>query len=228
MQEPSKDSKINEGIMKELTGGDSAQGRALYCESESFEPQFKLVVCTNSLFEINSQDDGTWRRIRICDFLSKFIDENEEHTDDTPYIFVKDKKLKERLPILAPIFMSILVKRAFETNGMVEDCDNVKEASNKYRQGQDHLTGFVSVKILKTNNSEDNIKKTDLLLQFKQWFESEQGNRKQPKGSELYEYMDKKFGPCKKNGMWTGVKLLYQTQDEVENDIADSLSNCLL
>ena len=67
-----KETKINEGIMKELTGGDPVQGRALYCESEIFEPQFKLVVCTNSLFEINSNDDGTWRRIRICDFLSIF------------------------------------------------------------------------------------------------------------------------------------------------------------
>lgn len=228
MQEPSKDSKINEGVMKELTGGDPVQGRALYCESEIFEPQFKLVVCTNSLFEINSQDDGTWRRIRICDFSSKFIDENEPHTDDTPYVFVKDKSLKERLPTLAPIFMSILVKRAFETDGLVEDCDIVKDASNKYRQGQDHLTGFVSDKIIKTNNIEDTIKKTDLLLQFKQWFEAEQGNRKQPKGSELYEYMDKKFGKCKKNGIWQGVKLLYHTQEDIDNELSSELQNCQL
>jgi putative DNA primase/helicase len=228
MQEPSKDSKINEGVMKELTGGDPVQGRALYCESEIFEPQFKLVVCTNSLFEINSQDDGTWRRIRICDFLSKFIDENEAHTDDTPYVFVKDKTLKERLPILAPIFMSILVKRAFETNGLVEDCDIVKDASNKYRQGQDHITGFVNDKIVKTNNIEDTVKKTDLLLQFKQWFEAEQGNRKQPKGSELYDYMDNKFGKCKKSGFWQGIKILYNSQQDIESNLISDLQNCRL
>ena len=228
MQEPSKDSKINEGVMKELTGGDPVQGRALYCESETFEPQFKLVVCTNSLFEINSQDDGTWRRIRICDFVSKFIDENEPHTDDTPFVFEKDKTLKERLPILAPIFMSILVKKAFETDGVVEDCDIVKDASNKYRKGQDHITGFISDKITKTNNNEDIIKKSDLLLQFKQWFETEQGNGKQPKGSELYEIMDKKFGKCKKNGFWQGVKLLYNTQEDNDADLVSDLQNCHL
>ena len=73
MQEPSKDAVINEGIMKELTGGDPIQARALYSDSEIFIPQFSLVVCTNALFEIKSNDDGTWRRMKLVDFLSKFI-----------------------------------------------------------------------------------------------------------------------------------------------------------
>ena len=59
--EPSKGDKINEGIMKEITGGDPIQGRALFKDTNIFVPQFKLVVCTNTLFEISSNDDGTWR-----------------------------------------------------------------------------------------------------------------------------------------------------------------------
>ena len=157
MQEPSKNTKINEGIMKELTGGDPLQGRALYSESETFEPQFKLVVCTNHLFDIQSNDDGTWRRIRICDFLAKFVDENEKHTDDTPYVFPKDKDLKDKLPKYAPIFMSMLVKRVFETDGHVKDCDVVTAASNRYRQGQDVIAGFMSEMIAKTGNTKDRI-----------------------------------------------------------------------
>ena len=77
MQEPSKDMRVNEGMMKQLTGGDPLQGRALYCDSETFDPQFKLVVCTNSLLDFNSNDDGTWRRIRKCDFESKFMDPDD-------------------------------------------------------------------------------------------------------------------------------------------------------
>ena len=64
MQEPSKGDKINEGIMKELTGGDPVQCRALYSSSKTFIPQFKLAVCTNNLFDITSNDDGTWRNCR--------------------------------------------------------------------------------------------------------------------------------------------------------------------
>lgn len=214
MQEPSKETKINEGIMKELTGGDPVQGRALYCESEIFEPQFKLVVCTNSLFEINSNDDGTWRRIRICDFLSKFIDEDEVHTDDTSYVFKKDKGLKEKLPILAPIFMSMLVDIAFETEGVVSDSEIVMAASNRYRQGQDHITAFINEMVIKTGNSNDRIKKTELTNQFKIWYQESQGSKNMPKGAELYEYMEKKYGKVKCTG-WHGIKINYQEETDV-------------
>ena len=95
MQEPTKGDTINEGIMKEITGGDPIQGRPLYQSTITFVPQFTLVVCTNNLFEFKSNDDGTWRRIRIIDFISEFrkpedIDPNE------PYQFPVDKRIDER------------------------------------------------------------------------------------------------------------------------------------
>ena len=213
MQEPSKNVKLNEGIMKELTGGDPLQARGLYSESEIFEPQFSLVVCTNSLFDIESNDDGTWRRIRKVDFMSKFIDEGETFNDTTPYIYTKDKGLKDKLPSFAPVFASILVKRAFETDGIVEDCQTVVNASNKYRKGQDHIAAFVAEKVFKTGQDRDRIKKTELKKEFDMWFQETQGSRKVPKGEELYEYMNKKFGQCKATG-WYGVQIIYPEEEE--------------
>jgi P4 family phage/plasmid primase-like protien len=216
MQEPSKGVKLNEGIMKELTGGDPLQARALFQESETFEPQFNLVVCTNNLFDIDSNDDGTWRRIRKCDFVSKFVDENETYDDDAKFIFAKDKSLKEKLPQLAPIFASMLVKKAFETGGNVEDCTTVNEASNKYRKGQDHIAAFVSDRIIKTETMTDRIGKVSLYQEFKLWFQQEQGARRMPKGEELYNYMEKKFGQYKKNG-WHGIKFIINDEtDEMQ------------
>ena len=78
MNEPSKGDTINEGIMKEITGGDPIQCRALFKDSVTFVPQFKLAVCTNVLYDIKSNDDGTWRRIRVCEFKSKFTDKPTE------------------------------------------------------------------------------------------------------------------------------------------------------
>jgi len=212
MQEPSKNVKLNEGIMKELTGGDPLQARGLYSESEIFDPQFNLVVCTNNLFDIESNDDGTWRRIRKCDFVSKFVDEGEKHTDDTTYVYLKDKSLKDKFPIFAPIFASLLVKRAFETGGLVEDCETVMQASNKYRNGQDHISGFINEKIIKTGNPEHKIGKQGVYNAFKIWFSESQGTRKVPKGEEVYTAMNKKFGNAKDK--WNGVKFVEPEDDE--------------
>ena len=216
MQEPSKSTKLNEGIMKELTGGDPIQARGLYSESEIFEPQFSLVVCTNNLFDIESNDDGTWRRIRKCDFLSKFIDDGEKHTDTTPFIHVKDKNLKDKLPVFAPVFASMLVKRAFETDGIVIDCETVMKASNKYRNGQDHITSFIEERIVKTDNKEDVLGKQGLREDFKIWFEITQGSRKVPKGEELFEKMNKLFNKCKKG--WNYVKYVEPDDNDNDND----------
>jgi len=192
MQEPSKDAVINEGILKELTGGDPIQARALYSDSEIFEPQFSLVVCTNALFDVKSNDDGTWRRMKLNDFVSKFISEGETHTDDTQYVFPKDKGLKEKLPRWAPVFVSMLVKRAFETEGEVIDCPEVVAASGKYRQSQDCISGFITEKIVKAPGK--TVGKQSLNVVFKEWFQLNNGNRKPPKLSELEEIMNKKFG----------------------------------
>ena len=221
MQEPSKNVKLNEGIMKELTGGDPIQARGLYSESEIFDPQFKLVVCTNNLFDIDSNDDGTWRRIRKCPFPSKFIDEGETYNDDTPYVFLKDKSLNEKLHKLAPVFASMLVRRAFETNGIVADCQTVLDESNKYRKGQDHIAAFISEKLKKTSNMSQAVKKTVLMDAFKEWFQQEQGSRKIPKGEELYEIMNKKFGNCHKTKGWIGVEFI--REEEEEEDIINTI-----
>jgi len=217
MQEPSKESVINEGIMKELTGGDPLLGRALYSDSEIFTPQFSLVVCTNALFEIKSNDDGTWRRMKLVDFLSKFITEGESHTDDTKYVFPKDKGLKEKLPAWATVFISMLVKKACETGGEVKDCQEVVAASNKYRQSQDCISGFMADKII--NEPNGYINKKILNDAFKEWFNVNYGNRKPPKLSEIVEVMEKKYGRLNSQNRWKGIKL----KEEEETDDLDDL-----
>jgi P4 family phage/plasmid primase-like protien len=219
MQEPSKDAVINEGIMKELTGGDPLQARALYSESEIFIPQFSLVVCTNALFEVRGGDDGTWRRMKLVDFVSKFISEGEFHTDDTTHVFPKDKSLKEKLPTWAVVFISMLVKRAFETDGEVIDCGEVKAASNKYRQSQDCIAGFIADKIEKEQGK--SVGKKLLNDVFKEWFQMNYGNRKAPKLMELEEAMNKRF-ETKAEGKsetrkWINIKIKSDT-DELDDD----------
>ena len=220
MQEPSKGERINEGIMKEITGGDPIQGRALFKETVTFIPQFKLVVCTNVLFDIATNDDGTWRRIRLCDFMSKFNDSpyiNEEKfpKENFPYQYLIDKKIDEKFEIWAPILMSMLVNIAFESQGNVKDCSIVLAGSDKYREGQDYLTEFAKEKIMRKHDGK--IKKTELLEEFKNWFIMHYGRNNLPKGKEITDYMNKKYGKCNR-GKWLNVEINYEEESDIEDD----------
>ena len=209
MQEPSKGDRINEGIMKEITGGDPIQGRALFKDSITFKPQFKLVVCTNTLFEIKSNDDGTWRRIRVVEFLSKFTENPEQDDPDEPYQFKVDKKLESKFDSWKTVMASMLVSKALKTNGNVEDCSMVLAKSNEYRNNQDYLSEFVKEKIVE--NSDGKIKKQEVYNEFKEWFTLQHG-RNVPKGKELFQYLEKKYGKYK-NG-WFGVEIHYEQEEE--------------
>lgn len=72
LQEPDEKCKLNVGLMKELTGGDTIVCRALYCEPIQFKPQFKMVLTCNQRPELPCDDDGTWRRVVLIQFNSKF------------------------------------------------------------------------------------------------------------------------------------------------------------
>ena len=212
MQEPQKGDKINEGIMKEITGDDPIQGRALFKDTVTFLPQFKLVVCTNTLFDIKSNDDGTWRRIRVCDFKSKFIEnpyEDEVHfpQEEYPYQFKVDKVLKRQFDQWAPVLASMLVEKAFQMRGEVIDRPIVQASSEDYREGQDYLREFTNEKV--RAEPDGKVKKGDLGEEFANWFKLNRGS-KPPGGSmrELYDFMDSQYGKFKKGG-WHNVAIIF-------------------
>lgn len=214
MQELSANAVMNEGIMKEITSAtEPLQGRALWCESETFIPQFSLVVCTNILPKIKSYDDGTWRRMKVTDFMSKFISDGEIHYHDNEYVFPKDKTLKEKLKNWAPAFVGMLVDIASKTMGEVIDCPQVVASSNKYRESQDCLSKFINTNIIKENGS--GVKKTEINALFKAWFNDNYGNERMPRLTELDELMARKFGPMNnKTNKWMNIKIITFKEDD--------------
>jgi len=206
--------------MKEITGGDPIQARELFKTSITFIPMFKLACCTNTLFDIKSNDEGTWRRIRVVDFESKFIDNPSD--DPEKKEFKKDKTLESKFDSWVPIFASMLINKVNETKGKVEDCDEVLVASKKYRENQDYLAKFVSDKIRKSvidsNNPEkqNKISKSVVQKEFKEWW-SREYDTKAPKGKELIEYLEKKLGPYPGTGQgrgWMGYEIIYDDYDD--------------
>lgn len=214
MQEPSKGDSINEGIMKQFTGGDPIIARAPYMiESLEFVPQFKLVVCANQFLKINSNDHGTWRRIRVPRFLSLFTNNPVEGDADKPYQFKlvpdMERKFEEKLKY---VFMSMLVDIALENKGIVVDCDYVMSASEAYRESQDVISEFINETVVKSAG--ESVKKTRLNNLFKDWYSNTYGT-KCPQLKELHTYMDKKFGKAAKNG-WKNACVKEDKEDKEE------------
>ena len=222
MNEPSKGDVINEGIMKEITGGDPIQARQLYKESITFIPQFNLACCTNTLFDIRSNDEGTWRRIRVVEFESKFVDNPSKDPKDNE--FKKDKSLKKKFKTWAPIFASMLIKTVNETGGVVEDCEEVLAASNMYREDQDNFAKFVKEKIRpfkfdpeRPNKKDSKISKTNIINEFKEWWKVNQPGVKPPKAQELTDYLNLKLGPYKNRG-WKGFEIVPEEYIDDDDD----------
>jgi P4 family phage/plasmid primase-like protien len=218
MQESSLNDRINEGVMKELTGGDVIQGRGLYSDPISFIPQFKLVMSTNNLPGIDGKDDGTWRRIRTVEFKSKFV--NRLSTPHSKYEFIADKNLDRKFHVWKPVFMSMLVDIAKRTHGNVVDCDMVTEPSEKYRMSQDYLASFVDACVEKNPNGM--IKDRDLIARFKEWWQDFYSKRP-PMGKELFDYMAKTFGTDqdvrRKKTVWIGLSIANEPDDVPDEQV---------
>lgn len=213
MSEPSKNDTINDGYMKQLTGGDPIEARGLHKDPITYRPQFKMIVCTNNLFEIKSNDDGTWRRIRVCEFESKFVTDPNP-TPDSPYEFLINENLNKEFDKWKSIFASLLVHVYNNINGIVEDCERVMRASNSYRNDQDYFMRFYTDKIEK-GNQDSIIKKPELYREFKTWY-TENFDKNIPKGTDLYNYMTKKLGDY--NGCWTGYNIKYDYNNDILED----------
>jgi P4 family phage/plasmid primase-like protien len=212
-QEPSAGVIMNDGIVKELTGGDPLQARTLYKESEVFVPQFSLCVCTNTKIEWLTDNDGIWRRIKEIVFMSKFYSEGEKYHDKPRFEFPKDVTIDSKIPKWASLFVSMLVSIAFQTGGKVTPCTEVTQASNEYRQEQDVISTFITEKIEVKDGSE--IKPATLTQEFKAWHYNTYGHQKGPKVSDLTKKMDAAFGKRQLRSTWKNVALIFDDTDDI-------------
>lgn len=206
MQEPSEQDKINIGFMKELSGNDRIMTRALYKEPTEFKPQFKMILTCNELPEVPSDDGGTWRRIRVVEFLSKFCDNPKK-----PNEFAMDLELSDKFERWAEPFMSMIIERH---KGINPNCINepmeVRIATESYKNNNDVIGQFISEKIT-INKEEENERMGISILynEFRLWcYENVPKSKKRPDRNQLKAYIEKILGPSPIDQKgWRGIKI---------------------
>lgn len=71
--EVDEEHRLNEQLIKDITGGDTIEGRRLYQEPFTFKPQFKPWMYGNHKPEIRGTDDAIWSRVRLIPFEVSFL-----------------------------------------------------------------------------------------------------------------------------------------------------------
>lgn len=124
--------RLNETVIKALTGGDTVTARHLYHEYFEFRPAFKVWLAANHKPVIRGTDNAIWRRIRLIPFTVTIPQEE------------RDPKLPERLRAELQGCLAWAVKGCLEwqASGLQTPAE-VRAATDEYRAEQDVLAGFI-------------------------------------------------------------------------------------
>lgn len=204
MQEPDESIALNTGLMKEITSGEKMYARDLFKSGTEFEVQAKFHLACNDKPKINTTDGGTWRRLVVINFLSKFVPKpsapNEFPMDESIQFAVQGKEW-------ATPFMSYLIHILTEGKGLrkLPPPEKVLEYTSEYRNENDGIARFVSEKLLPIVEGGEIIPvdKTTLRRVFKQWC-SDNDLRLAP--NEMEKRVEVSYGKFHKGG-WTNFRI---------------------
>jgi len=125
--------RFNEPILKWLTGGEIIKARFMRQDYFAFEPTHKFWIATNHKPTIRGTDLAIWRRIRLIPFNVVIPEEK------------RDPRLAEKLRTELKGILAWAVRGCLEwqKKGLAEP-DEVKLATQRYREEQDVLAAFLS------------------------------------------------------------------------------------
>jgi putative DNA primase/helicase len=213
--ETNKDKKIDPGMVKWLTGGDTLVGRHVYGRDEvRFDPSHTLFLMTNHKPKIpySESDLALWERMQVLTFTESFIDEPREKNHHKVDKDLPEKLKKEDEGILAWLVRGYL---AYQREGL-NPPQKIKDAVNDYRKEEDVLPRFISECCVVDTNAR--VGAEELYILYCEWSTcSDCVAMSQTKFGEIMNKMN--FDKIRSNGIrYLGIRL------RNENDIRPSTS----
>jgi len=149
MQEPDEQVPLNTGLMKELASSEKITARDLYAGSKQmldFDLQARFNLACNEKPKINTQDGGTWRRLVVINFVSKFVaDPRLAHEKPIDESIVQKSQSKD----WAEAFLAYLVHLYKKGKGYrkLVPPEKVMEYTSEYKEDSDVIAKFIREKI---------------------------------------------------------------------------------
>ena len=216
MQEPSENERLNIGLMKELSGQDRILVRTLFKEPYEFKPQFKMILTCNELPEVPSDDGGTWRRIKVCNFSSRFCENPVVNKNE----FHMDLELTDKFDKWKEVFISMMIERHKHINpSSIIEPSEVRIATESYKQNNDIIGQFINEKIIIDEEiREPRVTITKLYNDFRIWCSSNViKGKKCPDRNQLKAYFEKLLGVPYDNKGWRGISYKLEDNEDEEN-----------
>jgi putative DNA primase/helicase len=135
MIETGGDKKLNEPLVKEITGGDEITCRFLHREFFSYFPQFKLFLATNHKPVITHSDFAIWRRIVLIPFTQNFEGREEKG--------LKQKLMSELSGVLNWALDGL---KLWQSEGLKPLPKAVTEATEKYKKDSDSIGQWLELR----------------------------------------------------------------------------------
>lgn len=206
MQEPDEEVALNTGIMKLVSSGEKMYARDLFKSGVEFEVQAQFYFSCNKKPNVNTNDGGTWRRLMVINFTSKFV-----HKPEEPYEFPIDETIQKKVEskVWATPFLSYMVHLIKEGKGLrkIVPPASVMEYIKEYRNENDGVAKFIAEKIVEIKEGDEivPVTKTELRKVFRSWM-IDNGLKIAP--LDMEKGVEKQFGEFKKGG-WTKFKIVY-------------------
>jgi len=158
--EPKRGVVLDEALVKSLTGGEPMLVRHLHKGFFEYLPVFKLNLSGNHKPEIRGGDLGIWRRVCLVPWLVTIPKE-----DRRAFAEVIAEFWEERAGILN---WFIEGAKRYLAEGL-QIPDEVKVATEAYREEMDPIENFVRDCLDKTNGAEDRVAGADLYRAYEEW-----------------------------------------------------------
>ena len=182
--EPSEGMKLNEGLLKQLTGGDKVTARYQYGSEFEFIPEFKLWMGTNHKPIIRGTDTGIWRRVHLIPFTVTIPEDKV------------DKHLSHHLRAELPGILRWAVEGClmWQREGLKKP-KVVEDAVKEYRGEMDVVAAFLDACCVVGPGRE---KTTDLYQSYIRW--ADENNEYKMSSRKFGQEMAKRFERTKSNG----------------------------
>jgi putative DNA primase/helicase len=158
--EPDEGMRWQEGLIKDLTGGEEILVRALHSDFVAVRPVFSLTISGNHKPDIRGTDDGIWRRLLLVPF-----DEQIPKEEQIPKAELDEILFAEADGIFARLVEALL---DYLEQGLMEP-QRIVDATAEFREESDPYGTFLDDACVITGNPEDSMQAKELVNAFHFW-----------------------------------------------------------